>query len=108
MIDKDALVQRCGGDIGLVRELLRDFLDRCDSEVETVQETPHLRRQAHRLKGLALNLGLGDLEVTAREVEEDAEQAEGSEELRSSLLQSLRMACESARKLLSELDGEGE
>ena len=103
MIDRKALFSRCDGDVGLVKELLEDFVSRCDSEIARLSEgEENLHRHAHRLKGVALNLSMPELRKWAAQVEASSREGEvGSQEL-SGLRQSLKEACESARSLLKE------
>lgn len=103
MIDRDALFNRCDGDIELIEELLEDFVSRCDEEVARLSEAEeNLHRHAHRLKGIALNLSMPELQKWAAEVEASSrEGVVGSEEL-SELRRSVQAACASARSLLEE------
>ena len=103
MIDRVSLLQRCGDDRELLRELLEDFLSRCDSELESLTlEDKNLHRRAHRLKGLALNLSMPEVEARAARVERSArERSVGEVELRA-LRKSLQTACDSARAILQE------
>jgi HPt (histidine-containing phosphotransfer) domain-containing protein len=103
MIDRVSLLQRCGEDRELLRELLEDFLGRCDSEVESLTlEDKNLHRRAHRLKGLALNLSMPEVEARAARVERSAREGSVDEVELQALRESLQAASASARSILQE------
>ncbi|MFP4329755.1 MAG: Hpt domain-containing protein [Spirochaetaceae bacterium] len=101
MIDRDSLVERCGGDVALVEELLSDFLDRCPAEAEKLRNSgENLHREAHRLKGLALNLSMPNLQELAAGVEERGHQGTATDADREELLRCLIETCRFVEELL--------
>lgn len=106
MIDRASLLERCGGDRDLLIELLDDFVRRCDAEGEKLEhQGAELHREAHRLKGLAMNLSMESLQSAAARVEQEARSGEVGRESLQRLLTVLRESCLAARALLEEEQG---
>jgi HPt (histidine-containing phosphotransfer) domain-containing protein len=106
MIDMESLKVRCGRDEALLRELLEDFISRCENEVARLREAgDDLHRRAHKVKGLALNLSMPELRQKAAQVERSAGEGDTDPEEVDQLLQALTAACREAREIL---EGSGE
>ncbi|MFW6251097.1 MAG: Hpt domain-containing protein [Alkalispirochaetaceae bacterium] len=103
MIDRKSLLERCGEDRALLVELLLEFERRCASQLaELTTDNEDLYRISHRLKGLALNLSMPDLQERAASVERLARSGSVQAEDVRDLRKSLQAACESARAVLRE------
>lgn len=103
MIDREALKARCGGDEGVLRELLQDFTSRCDEEAARISKPgANLHSHAHRIKGLALNLSMPELQEAAAQLESSARDGAPPREQVDRVLRELHAACREARDILGE------
>jgi CheY-like chemotaxis protein/HPt (histidine-containing phosphotransfer) domain-containing protein len=75
VLNREALLQRVGGDQALLRQVVSLFRGTCGGHVEAIGEAlaardgEKLRRAAHTLKGSALNLGATAVAEAARRLE---------------------------------------
>lgn len=101
VIDMEALRARCGGDEELLRELLRDFLERCESDARQLEEGgEELYRHAHKLKGMALNLSMPRLQERSATLESSARKGMADPDEVEQVLRELESACREARRIL--------
>lgn len=107
MIDKESLLNRCVGEEELMRELLQDFLDRCEGERQALLGArDEIGPQAHRIKGLALNLSMEPLREKAAQLEKRVANGDNRSQALEELLTTLSATCEEARAILhGERDG---
>jgi signal transduction histidine kinase/CheY-like chemotaxis protein len=76
VLDEHALLERCGGDVEMKREVIQLFLSEYPSQWAAIREAAlardaaTLRSAAHTLKGTAGNFGAGRVVAAARRLEE--------------------------------------
>ena len=75
VFDRKVLLERLDGDEGIFKEIIATFLEDAPNQVEKLKkalqegDANRVERQAHLLKGAALNIGGNGLQNAARELE---------------------------------------
>ena len=111
-LDKADLLERLGGDVTLVHEMLRMFLDEGPRALKRIQaafgsgDREGLRGAAHGLKGMAANLSAVACRDLGARLERAAREGEAADELVRRLGQALERTLEVIRAELERPDGQ--